>query len=116
MLAMMLPGMIVFASSNATVTEKMLTMQRLALWTGPAAGFLFCLLGAMWVLRGASAGHERNGLVLGIAVALVDLALLIASGAPFGALMIASVAGRIAGGYCGGLLAKRRAPRLAAAR
>ena len=112
---MMLPGIIVFAAMNATVVEKMLSMQRLALLTGPAAGFLCCVLGALWVLRGANAGHERNGLALGIAVALVDLSLLIASGAPVGVLMITSVASRIAGGYCGGLLAKRRAPRLATA-
>jgi hypothetical protein len=115
-LVMMLPGIAVFATLSATVTERMLSMQRLAVWTALAGGFLFCLLGAMWVLRGASAGHERNGLALGIAVALIDLALLIASGAPFGALMIASVAGRIAGGYCGGLLTKRRALRLAEVR
>ena len=50
-------------------------MQRLAILTGPAAGFLACLLGGCGSAARA-AGHERNGLVLGIAVAIVDLALL----------------------------------------
>ncbi len=69
------------------------------------------MLGGWWVARGASRAHERNGVVLGVAVAVVDLALLIVSGAPFGVLMVSSVVSRVAGGYCGGLIAKRRAQR-----
>ena len=37
-LAMMLPGIIVFAAMNATVVEKMLSMQRLALCDGACGG------------------------------------------------------------------------------
>jgi hypothetical protein len=109
------PGNIAFATLDATVTARILEVQRLALWTAPTAGFVFCLLGGWWVARRASADHERNGLVLGIAVAAVDLGLLIVSGAPFGLLMVTSVAGRIAGGWCGGMLAKPRAQRIAEA-
>jgi hypothetical protein len=106
---MMVPGNVVNSTLDATTTARILAVQQLALWTAPTAGFVFCLLGGWWVARRASAGHELNGLVLGIAVAAVDLGLLIASGAPFGLLMVTAPAGRLAGGWCGGLLAKRRA-------
>ena len=104
---MMAPAMIAFATFNATVTARILEMQHVALWSGPAAGFLFCLLGGWWVARGAVAGHERNGLALGAGVALIELVLLTASGAPFGVLYVSASAARVAGGYCGGVLAKR---------
>ena len=50
--------------------------------------------------------------MLGVAVAIVDLALLLVADAPFGALLVGSIVGRVAGGYCGGLVAGRyrRAP------
>jgi hypothetical protein len=100
------PALVPFATMKATVTARMFEMQDVALWSGPAAGFVFCLLGGWWVARGAGAAHERNGIALGIAVAAIDLMLLVASGAPFGPLMLSSVAGRVLGGYCGGALAR----------
>jgi hypothetical protein len=106
-LGMLVPGGILFGSLDATSTGRMVEAQRLALWTAPTAGYVFCLLGAWWVARRANDAHERNGLALGVVVALIDFALLIASGAPFGVLMLSSVTARIAGGYCGGVLAKR---------
>jgi hypothetical protein len=109
------PGNIAFATLDATVTARILEVQRLALWTAPTAGFVCCLLGGWWVARRASADHERNGLVLGIAVAAIDLGLLIASGAPFDMLMVTSGAGRLAGGWCGGVLARRSVQRIAEA-
>jgi hypothetical protein len=108
-MGMLVCGAILFATLNATITGRMVGIRQLAFWTAPTAGFVFCLLGGWWVARGASAGHERNGVALGVAAAAIDLALLVVNGAPFGVLMVSSVAGRIAGGYCGGLLAKRRA-------
>ena len=111
---MLVPSLAQFATLKATVTARMFEMQATALWSAPAAGFLFCLLGGWWVARGASAAHERNGVVLGSAVAVIDLALLIVSGAPFGVLMASSVVSRVAGGYCGGMIAWRRARHVAA--
>jgi hypothetical protein len=109
---MLAPSVVQFATLNATVTARMFEMQATALWSAPAAGFLFCLLGGWWVARGVEVAHERNGVVLGTAVAVIDLALLIVSGAPFGVLMVSSFLSRIAGGYCGGLIARRRARRM----
>jgi uncharacterized membrane protein YccF (DUF307 family) len=101
-----------FATLKATVTARMFEMQASALWSAPVAGFLFCLLGGWWVARGVEVAHVRNGVVLGTAVAVSDLALLVVSGAPFGALMVSSVLSRIVGGYCGGKIALRRARRV----
>jgi hypothetical protein len=108
---MLVPGLVQFATLNATVTARMFEMQATTLWAAPAAGFLFCLLGGWWVARGAEVGHERNGLVLGVAVGVLDLALLLGSGAPFGGLVVSSFLSRLAGGYCGGTIARRRARR-----
>jgi hypothetical protein len=112
---MLVPGLVQFATLNATVTARMLEMQATTLWAAPAAGFLFCLLGGWWMARGVEVAHERNGLALGVAVAVVDLALLLVSGAPFGVLVVSSFMSRIAGGYCGGVIARRRARRMSVA-
>ena len=81
---------------------------RISHGVGPMGGFVACALGGWWVSRGTFADAERNGLTLGVTVAGFDLALLAMSGAPFGALMVLSATGRIAGGYAGGWWAGRR--------
>lgn len=96
------------ASGTGTLVYQIIEAQRLALWVGPIAGFVACALGGWWVSRGTFADAERNGLTLGVAVCVFDLALLAVSGAPFGALMALSAIGRIAGGYAGGWWAGRR--------
>jgi len=106
---MMAPALATFLTFDSTLRARIAEMQQVALWAGPAAGFVACLLGSWWVSRRAATAHERNGLALGVAVAIIDLVLLVASGAPFGALLVLSVAARVAGGYCGGVLAKRSA-------
>jgi hypothetical protein len=93
---------ILLASGTGTLVYQIIEVQRLALWVGPMGGFAACALGGWWVSRGTFADAERNGLTLGVAVAGVDLVLLVVSGAPFGALMVLSATGRIAGGYAGG--------------
>jgi hypothetical protein len=109
---MLVPSIVQFATLNATITARMFEMQATALWSAPVAGSLLCLLGGWWVARGVGDAHERNGLVLGAAVAVIDLALLGISGAPFGLLVVSSAVSRIAGGYCGGMIAGRRARRV----
>ena len=105
---MLVPSVLRFLTLEATVTARMFEMQATALWSAPVAGFLFCLMGGWWVARGVEVDHARNGVALGIAVAVIDLVLLMASGAPFGALAVSSFLSRIAGGFCGGVLALRR--------
>ena len=96
MVTALLPALL--ASGRGTLVYQIMEAQRLALWVGPIGGFLVCALAGWWVARRARDDAERNGLALGISVALLDLALLIVSGAPVGALMVLSVIGRIAGG------------------
>lgn len=105
---MLVPSVLQFLMLEATVTARMFEMQATALWAAPVAGFLSCSIGGWWVARGREGKHVRNGVALGAAVAVLDLVLLVASGAPFGALVLSSVLSRIAGGYCGGVLALRR--------
>jgi hypothetical protein len=106
MLTALLP--LLLASGTGTLVYQIMQAQRLALWVAPVSGFVACALGGWWVSRRASVDAERNGLALGVAVAGFDLVLLAVSGAPFGALMVLSVTGRIAGGYAGGWWAGRR--------
>ena len=105
MLTALLPMLL--ASGGGTFVYQILETQRLALWVAPIGGFVACALGGWWVSRGTLRDAERNGLTLGSAVAAFDLTLLIVSGAPFGALMVLSVIGRITGGYVGGWWAGR---------
>jgi hypothetical protein len=111
---MLVPSLLQLATLKATITARIFEMQATALWSAPLAGFLFCLLGGWWVARGVGVAHQRNGLLLGASVAVIDLVLLIASGAPFGALMALSFVSRVFGGYCGGTIALLRARRVLA--
>jgi hypothetical protein len=106
MLVALLPALL--ASGSGTLVYQIMEVQRLALWVGPIGGFFVCALAGWWVARRSLGDAERNGLALGVTVAVFDLALLAVSGAPFGALMLLSVIGRIAGGYAGGWWAGRR--------
>jgi hypothetical protein len=112
MLTALLPALL--ASGTGTLVFQIMEAQRLALWVGPLGGFLVCALSGWWVARGAGAEAERNGLALGVTVAVLDLVLLTVGGAPIGALMVLSVIGRIGGGYAGGWWAGRKRPSLTA--
>ena len=105
MLMALLPALL--ASGGGTLVYQIMAAQRLALWVGAIGGFLVCALAGWWVAR-LGPDAERNGVALGVIVAILDLTLLAVSGALFGALMVLSAIGRIAGGYAGGWLAGRR--------
>ncbi len=80
--------------------------ERLGAWVGPLSGFLLCLLGGYWVARN-SGNPIRNGLCMGVAAALLDLAVALAIGATFAPLLFLSNAGRVIGGTVGGYIASR---------
>jgi hypothetical protein len=105
MLTALLPALLM--SGGGTLVYQIMEAQRLALWVGAIGGFFVCALAGWWVAR-RTGDAERNGLALGVIVAVLDLALLTGTGAPFGALMVLSAIGRIAGGYSGGWWAGRR--------
>lgn len=80
---------------------------RLGAWVGPIGGALFTFLAAWWLARRVDVGAVAHGIALGALVALIDIALLVASGAEFQWLFVASNAAKIAAGALGGWLAKR---------
>ena len=80
--------------------------ERLGAWVGPLSGFLLCLLGGYWVARN-SGNPIRNGLCMGVAAVLLDLAVALAIGATFAPLLFLSNAGRVIGGTVGGYIASR---------
>ena len=84
--------------------------ERLGLWEGPISGLVLCVGGGFWVARGLEADQLRNGLALGLAAALVDVALLVGSSTPFQPVFLFSNLGRIVAGGCGGWLASRLHP------
>jgi hypothetical protein len=80
--------------------------ERLGAWVGPTSGFLLCLIGGYWVAR-KSGSPIQNGLSMGIAGALLDLAVAVAIGATFAPLLLISNAGRVIGGTVGGYIASK---------
>ena len=77
-------------------------------YVGPISGFVLCILGGWWVARAAVPGSRFvNGLAMGIAAALLDLAIGLAISPAFSMLLIYSNAGRIVGGAIGGWIAAR---------
>lgn len=82
-------------------------------WFGPSAGFALCIAGGWFVARGLAARQVLAGLVLGAAVAVIDVALLVAGGAAFDPVFVASNTGKLLAGTIGGWLASRGVRRAA---
>ncbi|MES2625649.1 MAG: hypothetical protein V4628_10245 [Pseudomonadota bacterium] len=81
--------------------------ERLGAWVGPISGFLLCVLGGYWVAN-KSGSPIPNGVAMGVAAAMLDIAVALAIGATFAPLLFLSNAGRVIGGALGGYLASRR--------
>ena len=79
--------------------------ERLGQWVGPVGGAGFCLLGGWWLTRSLSSGHVLNGLVLGAVVAVIDIALLVLSGAAFQIVFVVSNGARLVAAALGGWIA-----------
>lgn len=77
-------------------------------WLGPLAGFLFCVLGGWFVARTATSDRVIHGLALGVTVALIDVALLVAGGSGFEMIFLISNVGRVVAGAFGGWLTARQ--------
>jgi hypothetical protein len=80
--------------------------ERAGAWVGPVIGATCAFLLSQW------AGHEAaravaQGALIGLSLAVVDVALLVASGAPFRPLFLYSNLGKIIAGTLGGLSAHR---------
>ncbi|MFZ9585557.1 MAG: hypothetical protein ACO280_11470 [Pseudohongiellaceae bacterium] len=95
---------VLFGPDDQSQTQQF--AERLGAWVGPLSGFLLCVLGGYWVARN-SGNPIRNGLCMGVAAALLDLAVALAIGATFAPLLFLSNAGRVIGGTVGGYIASR---------
>ncbi len=78
-------------------------------WVGPLGGATMAVVMTQWVAKPLSSGHVLHGTLLGTLLALVDVAILMASGQPFDPLFVRSNVGKIAAGVVGGIIAKQRA-------
>jgi hypothetical protein len=87
--------------------------ERLGQWVGPIGGAVFCFLGGWWLTRNLSSGQVLNALILGAVVALIDIALLILSTAPYRIVFVVSNCGRLAAAAVGGWLAEALHKRMA---
>jgi hypothetical protein len=85
--------------------------ERLGAYVGPISGFALCLVGGWWVGRSATPFEVRNGLAVGLAGAVLDLAIASTMANPFQWLFLLSNLGRILGGTLGGALAARGSAR-----
>jgi apolipoprotein N-acyltransferase len=108
----LIPTIFMVSAGLTTAGNAEAELQRHGRWVGPAAGFLFCLLGGWWVARRLDSDQEWNGLVLGLLAAILDVGLLAYAGAPFAWVFVLSTAGRVAAGYLGGGLARKRSSHL----
>jgi len=77
-------------------------------FVGPIAGAFFGMVGGYFVARPLPGAHVRHGAFFGILFAALDLALIVASQAPFEGLFVVSNVGRVAGGMLGARLASGR--------
>lgn len=81
--------------------------QELAYWVGPIGGAIATFALSLWVLKPLSGNHVAYGALFGLSVALLDSGLIVASGASFAWLFVASQCGRIVAGTIGGVVARR---------
>ena len=76
-------------------------------FVGPVAGGFFGLLGGYFVARPLPMAHVRHGAFFGVLFAAIDVALIVASQAPFEWIFAVSNVGRFLGGILGARLASR---------
>ncbi len=89
----------VFGPGEETAAQAF--AERQGRWVGPLGGAVACAAAGWWAARGGVRGLATGVAVGGIA-ALLDLGLILASGAPFEWLFAASNAGRVIAGALGG--------------
>ena len=81
--------------------------ERVGMWLGPIAGAIATFGFALWAARGTDR-PRLHGTLVGVAVAVLDAVLTLATGAAFIPLFAASWMGRIVAGVTAGLIAARR--------
>jgi len=103
----LLIGLVALLAPNEA-TEAQEYANTLGKWVGPVGGAIATFALAIWVARPLSKDHVLHGVFLGVLVAVLDAALLVASGAPFEWLFALSGVGRVVAGFLGGYLIFKR--------
>jgi hypothetical protein len=96
-----------FGPADATAARDY--AERLGQWIGPIGGAAYCFIGGYWAARSAGASRILYGVLVGVVAALIDVALLVGSGADFQILFVASNLGRMMAGALGGWASNGRA-------
>ena len=79
------------------------------LYTAPPGSFVTCFLGALWVCRRVGSHFILHGTLVGVVAALLYVALTRAQPEPFAYILAHAL--KLAGGACGGFVARpRRSP------
>jgi hypothetical protein len=81
--------------------------ERAGMWIGPIAGGIASFAWSFWAARSTDR-PLLHGALVGVAIAVLDAALIFASGAKFTPLFAVSWTGKILAGVAAGLLAARR--------
>jgi hypothetical protein len=79
---------------------------RVGVWVGPIAGGLTVLMVTAWAGTKSSA-PVLQGALIGLMLAVLDTAILVATGASFAWVFVASNGGKVAAGAVGGWVAAR---------
>lgn len=107
-LAVLVLVIVVAVAGPGEPDAAMAFAERVGVWLGPLAGFVLCFLGSWLLTRTLDSDRVPNGLALGIAVALIDIILLVVGGSGFRWVFAASNVGKVLAGYLGALMPARQ--------
>jgi hypothetical protein len=98
---------LIYETRGVDPQTRQVFAERVGMWLGPIAGAIATFGFGFLAARGTDR-PLLHGTLVGVAVALLDAALTLATGAKFIPLFAASWAGRFLAGVAAGLLAARR--------
>ena len=95
----------IFGPNN--LADAQVFAERVGRWVGPSAGMALSFLGSFWIARTVASGAVAHGVLFGICISIIDLALLVAMQTPFEWLLVFSNIGKLLTATAGGALASR---------
>ena len=98
---------LIYETRGVDAQTRQAFAERVGAWLGPIAGAIFTFLVGFRAVR-ALERPLLHGTLIGVAVAILDAVLTMATGAAFIPLFAASWTGRVVAGVAAGALAARR--------
>ncbi len=96
--------LIVLCFGPANESEAQAFAERVGYWFGPLSGFVLCFVTSYFVARSHQDRRVQYGIALGASVALIDILILLVSGAQFQMIFVISNVGRVIAGAMGAWL------------